>query len=29
VIAIELYPDAPQAVFRRPDANHDGSMVCR
>jgi hypothetical protein len=29
VIAIELYPDAPQAVFRRPAPTHDGSMICR
>lgn len=29
VIAIELYPEAPQAVFRRPAAGHDGSMTCR
>jgi len=29
VIAIELYLDAPQAVFRRPAAGHDGSMACR
>jgi hypothetical protein len=29
VIAIELYPEAPKAVFRRPAAGHDGSMTCR
>jgi len=29
VITIELSPDAPQAVFRRPSSGHDGSMTCR
>jgi hypothetical protein len=29
VIAIELYPDSPEAVFRRPEPAHDGSMACR
>jgi hypothetical protein len=29
VIAMELFRDSPQAVFRRPAANHDGSMICR
>jgi hypothetical protein len=29
LITIELSPDAPQAVFQRPAATHDGSMACR
>lgn len=29
VITIELSPDAPRAVFSRPDATHIGNMICR
>jgi hypothetical protein len=29
VVAIELHPESPQAVFQKPAAGHDGSMTCR
>lgn len=29
VIAMEFSRDPPQAVFRRPAADHDGSLICR